>query len=151
MQIFYPILWVVFSLSSYCPFLLLFIYFWLHQVLVAAHGIFIETCGIFCCGTQASLQLWRAGFLSLVQAHKLSSCGARAQLSSGMWDASSLTRDQTYVLCIGRWILHHWTTREVPFILSFDLQKFLVLIKSTLSIFSFVACALDAILKKTVA
>ena len=30
------------------------------------------------------------------------------------WDASTLTRDQTYVPCIGRWILNHWTTREVP-------------------------------------
>ena len=25
------------------------------------------------------------------------------------------TRDQTLVPCIGRWILNHWTTREVPF------------------------------------
>ena len=27
---------------------------------------------------------------------------------------SSLTRDQTRVPCIGRWILIHWATREVP-------------------------------------
>ena len=27
---------------------------------------------------------------------------------------SSQTRDGTYVPCIGRWILSHWTTREVP-------------------------------------
>ena len=27
---------------------------------------------------------------------------------------SSRTRDQTRVPCIGRWILNHWTTREVP-------------------------------------
>ena len=32
-----------------------------------------------------------------------------------MWDLSSLTRDQTHVLYIGRQILNHWTTREVPF------------------------------------
>ena len=31
-----------------------------------------------------------------------------------MWDLSSLTRDQTCVPCIGRRILYHWTTREVP-------------------------------------
>ena len=31
------------------------IYFWLHQVLVAAHGIFVETCGIFCCRVRSSL------------------------------------------------------------------------------------------------
>ena len=30
-----------------------------------------------------------------------------------MWDLSSLTRDWTRDLCIGRWILNHWTTREV--------------------------------------
>ena len=31
----------------------------------------------------------------------------------GMWDLSPLTRDQTYIPCIGRQILKHWTTREV--------------------------------------
>ena len=31
-----------------------------------------------------------------------------------MWHLSSLTRDQTCVPCIGKWILNHWTTREVP-------------------------------------
>ena len=31
-----------------------------------------------------------------------------------MWDLSSLTRDQTHVPSIGRWILNHWTTRKVP-------------------------------------
>ena len=28
--------------------------------------------------------------------------------------ASSQTRDRTHVPCTGRWILNHWTTREVP-------------------------------------
>ena len=32
----------------------------------------------------------------------------------GMWDCSSLTRDRTCTLCIGRQSLNHWTTREVP-------------------------------------
>ena len=27
---------------------------------------------------------------------------------------SSQTRDGTCIPCIGRWILNHWTTREVP-------------------------------------
>ena len=31
-----------------------------------------------------------------------------------MWDLRPLTRDQTHVLCIARWIPHHWTSREVP-------------------------------------
>ena len=36
-----------------------------------------------------------------------------------MWDLSSLTRDGTCTLCIGRQSLNHWTTREVPFIHSY--------------------------------
>ena len=31
-----------------------------------------------------------------------------------MQNLSSLTRDQTCVPCIGKQILNHWTTREVP-------------------------------------
>ena len=31
------------------------------------------------------------------------------------WDLRTRTRDWTHVLCFGRWILNHWTTREVPF------------------------------------
>ena len=31
-----------------------------------------------------------------------------------MWDLSSLIRDQTRDPWIVRWILYHWTTREVP-------------------------------------
>ena len=30
-----------------------------------------------------------------------------------MWGFSSLTRYWTHVPCVGRWILNHWTTREV--------------------------------------
>ena len=56
--------------------------------------------------------LWHAG--SLVVAHGLRSCGARASLPRGMWDLSSPTRDRTCVPCIGRHILNHWTTSEVP-------------------------------------
>ena len=44
----------------------------------------------------------------------LSGCGSWAGLPCGMWDLSSLTRDQTLVPCIGKQILNHWTTREVP-------------------------------------
>ena len=35
---------------------------------------------------------------------------------------SSQTRDRTCVLCIGRQILNHWTTREVPTFASFGDQ-----------------------------
>ena len=43
----------------------------------------------------------------------------------GMWDLSSLTRDQTHTLCVGRWSLNHWTDREVP-----SLETFIVGIPS---------------------
>jgi len=47
-------------------------------------------------------------------AGELSSCGSLAQSPQGMWDLSSLTRDQTCVSCIAKYILNPWTTREVP-------------------------------------
>ena len=31
----------------------------------------------------------------------------------GIRDLNSSTRGQTHVLCIARWILNHWTTREI--------------------------------------
>ena len=34
-----------------------------------------------------------------------------------LWHLSSPTRDQTCIPCVGRWILNHWTTREVPWLL----------------------------------
>ena len=40
--------------------------------------------------------------------------GAQVYLSHSTWDLSSQIRDRTLVLCIGKQILHHWTTREVP-------------------------------------
>ena len=44
---------------------------------------------------------------------------------------SSQMRDQTFILCIARWILNQWTTRELPW--------FLILMKFNLSGFSLVA------------
>ena len=41
----------------------------------------------------------------------------------GMWDLSSLMRDQTRTPCIGRQSLNHWITREVPFSLRFFLMS----------------------------
>ena len=34
----------------------------------------------------------------------------------GKWDLSSLTKDQTHSLCLGRQSLNHWSTREIPVI-----------------------------------
>ena len=54
----------------------------------------------------------------MVVAGKLSSCSMwsleHMGFSCSMWDLNSPTRDQTRVPCIARWILNHWTTREVP-------------------------------------
>ena len=51
---------------------------------------------------------------SRVSGLRLSSCGPWVKLPWVMWDLSSPTRDQIHVLSIGRQILNHWTTREVP-------------------------------------
>ena len=67
---------------------------------------------------------------SFVAEHRLlSSCGAWApeclgpvfaacglSCPHGMWDIGSQTRDGTHVPCIGKQILNHRTTREVPYI-----------------------------------
>ena len=39
-----------------------------------------------------------------------------------MWDLSSHTRDSTHVPCIAKWSLTHWTTREVPVLVTLDLH-----------------------------
>ena len=44
-----------------------------------------------------------------------------------MWDLSSWTRDWTFIPCIVRQILNHWTTREVPLHVSFTSLKLLSL------------------------
>ena len=48
---------------------------------------------------------------SLLEHPGFSSWDTWAYLPLGMWDLSSLIRDRTY---IGRWILNHWTIKEVP-------------------------------------
>ena len=37
-----------------------------------------------------------------------------------MWDLSSPTRDRTLILCIAKWILNHWTIREVSSHFNFE-------------------------------
>ena len=72
--------------------------------LFSSCGTWAPECGLY--------SLWYMG--SPVEVRGLSSCGVWAQLPHGMWDLSSLTRDQTHVPCIGRQSLYHWTTGEVP-------------------------------------
>ena len=88
-------------------------------------------CGGFSCCRARALGSWASVVVarglsscgSWALEHRLSSCGAGAQLPHGMWDLSSPTRDQTRVPCIGRWILNHWTTREVPLIYFFNANQ----------------------------
>ena len=77
----------------------------------ASHCSGFSCCGARALGVQASVAV----------ARRLSSCGSQAlkhRLSTGLvalrhvW--SSQTRAWTRVPCIGRWILNHCTTREVP-------------------------------------
>ena len=84
---------------DWCLLTCLFVCFWLSQVVVVARRIFIDTRRFM--GSRAS------GF---------SSGGTQAELPCGVWDLSSLTRDQTCI-SIERQILNHWTTREVPALL----------------------------------
>ena len=65
--------------------------------------VFTVACGGFSgCGAQ-----------SLKQAGSVVASSTWA-LFHGMQDLSSPTKDQTPITCIRRWILNHWTTREVP-------------------------------------
>ena len=50
------------------------------------------------------------------------SCVAWVLLPWGMW-SDPWSRDQTDVLCTGKWILNNWTTREVPIVFCFTLLK----------------------------
>lgn len=66
-----------------------FFLIWLHQVLIAVHGVFVVTCGVFHEGSQ-TLQLWCMG--SVIVESSLS-CGVWAWLSHYMWDPSFLITD----------------------------------------------------------
>ena len=87
----------LFKPRAFFVFFNMFSFLWLCRVFVAACGIFTVAWAL---------------------EHRLSSCGTRALSPHGMWNLSSSTRDQIRVPCIKRWILNHWTTREVPEIFS---------------------------------
>ena len=113
----------------------LFIYFWLHWVFVAACGLSLVVAGrvyalVWCAGfsLQWLLFLWsmgsrHVGFSSFgTWAQQFWLMGPRVQAQQ-LWRTglvvprhvgSSRTRARTCVSCIGRQILNHCTTREVP-------------------------------------
>ena len=86
-------------------------------------------CGVFTTAHRLSLVLAGRGF-SLWWFLLLQSMGSRTVRASSVATLglqtvgsvavapchveSSWIRDQTCVLCFGRWILYYWTTREVP-------------------------------------
>ena len=105
---------LVHPLSSLLPHFILFFLFF----------IFLAVLGLRCC-VQAILELRRAGATLCCGARAsycggFSCCRARAQqlwrtgLVAPRHVGSSRTRAQTHVPCIGRWILNHYATREVP-------------------------------------
>ena len=57
-------------------------------------------------------------FIYLKLKRKIGCAGSSLWLLSllpwSMWDLSSSIRDLTHIHCIGKQILNHWTTREVP-------------------------------------
>jgi len=89
-------------------------------------AVFAVSCSTWVLCVQAPVSVWHVGsrvhrLPSVVCASRvcvLSSCSAWASLSHSMWDLSSPVRDQTHIPCIGRQILNHWTTKEVPFLIS---------------------------------
>ena len=92
---------------KYFFFLIVFIYyFWLCLGFVATHGLLL-----------VAVHGLLIVMASLVAEHRLKAPGLQqlmyAGLAASRYAKSSQTKDQTSVLCIARWILNHWTTREV--------------------------------------
>ena len=83
----------------------IYLFIWLRQVLVEAHGIFVATCGIF------------------IAACGLFSCGMQA-LSCGMQDLVPRPGMGPRPPALRVWSFNHWTTREVPSVSNFDFQIF---------------------------
>ena len=73
-----------------------------HGLLIAAASLVVEH-GLWALGLSSSLALYSTG--SIVVAH-----GLGCSLACGI----SQTRDQTCVSCIGRQVVNHWTTKEIP-------------------------------------
>ena len=104
-------------------YLFIYFYFWLHWVFVAVRGLSLVVArGGYSSLRWAGFSLW---WLLLLQSRGsrcvgFSSCGTWAQklwrtgLVAPRHMGSSRTRARTRVPCIGRRILNHCATREVP-------------------------------------
>ena len=92
------------------------------QGLLSSPFIWASHCGdFFCCRAWILELVGLNRFGSQALEHRLNSCGTRALLLCGICD---FRRSGTHVSCIGRWILHHWDTKEAQkgflFILPMD-------------------------------
>ena len=85
-------------------FLILIIYFWLHWVFVAVHGLSpAAACGfLIAVASLGAEHRFYGTWASVVVGHRIN-----------YPVASSPSRDQTCVPCLSRQILNHWITREV--------------------------------------
>ena len=85
------------------------IYLWLPWVFVAAHGLSLVA-------AKGSYSSWGCAGFSLWWLLLLQSMGSRRAgsvvVGHGMWNLPGPGLEPR-VPCIGRWILNHWTTREV--------------------------------------
>ena len=86
-------------------------YFWPCRFLVVTHGL-LSSCSVrdSHCGDFSCCRAQEASAVT----HGLSNRGPRAWLPCGSWDPSSQVRDRTCAPYIGRRILNHWATGEVP-------------------------------------
>ena len=89
---------------------ILFIYFWLHWVFIAARGLSLVV------ANRGYSSLWCVGFSWRWLLLLWSKGSRRAGLVAPRHVGSSWTRARIRVPCIGRWILNHCTTGEVLYI-----------------------------------
>ena len=95
--------WVSFALRSFQS-----------HVFLAAPGVCSCAWPCSSCSERGLLLRVGLGLLVAVASLLLQNTGSRRTgLVAPRHVESSWTRDQTPVPCIGRWILYHWTTREV--------------------------------------
>ena len=141
--LFFSLTYIKNSVSNFFLFKIYLFYFWLCWVCIAALWLsLVAASGGYSSLQCAGFSLWwllllrsmgsrRAGFSSCglwVLKRRFSSCGARG-LVAPRHVGSSWIRDRTRVPCIGRRILNHCATREVPLI---SLHKKLCDTKKTL-------------------
>ena len=93
-MLYWPTSWLWLPMSLFKKYFI-HLFIWQHRVLSVAQKIFAVSRGIFRCG-------------------ELASCGMQAYLLRSIGVLISPIRDRTCIPCIVRWVLHHWTTREVP-------------------------------------